>query len=175
MRAVVAGVAAVLALGAAALVLADLLGDAGHVVAVALWAAAGLAAVAFRITAQLPLAWAGAGLLGATLIKAAGHDWTTLGAGQAALELLLTAAAILAAGWLARALSSSRQPVAVASAVASGVALVSALVAVGELTESDRGEGLAAVGIAVVYGLLAAAAQRKPEPGTSRPRCGFPA
>ena len=162
-RAFLAGVAALLGLGAAGLALVDLLGDAGHVVAVVLWSAAGLAAVAVGARrSRWALAWAGGGLLSATLIKVVGYDWSQLGADQAASELLVCAAAILAAGWLVRALSRSEEPIAAASAVASGVALVSTIGALDQLVPSERPAGALLIAVAAVYATLAAAAQREP-------------
>jgi uncharacterized membrane protein len=162
-RAFLAGVAVLLGLGAAGLVLVDLLGDVGHVVTVVLWSTAGLAAVALGARhSRWSAAWAGAGLLAATLIKVAGYDWSQLGSDQGASELLVCAAAILAAGWLVRALSTSGAPIGAASAVASGVALVSTISALAQLVPSERPAGALLLGVAAVFGALAAAAQREP-------------
>jgi Predicted membrane protein (DUF2339) len=164
LRAALAGLAALLTLGAAGLALADLFGDAGHVVTVVLWSAAGLAAVvAGSPRSRAAFAWAGGGLLTATLIKVVGYDWPQLGHDQGAAELLVCAAAILAAGWLARALSPSREPVTAISAVAAGVSLASTIAALGQLVPSDRAAGAIIVGVAAVYGVLAAVAQRRTE------------
>jgi uncharacterized membrane protein len=160
-RGLLAGFAGLLALGAAGLALVDLLGDDGHVVTVVLWSAAGLGAVVFGARARASVAWAGAGLLVATLIKVVGYDWSQLGNDQGAAELLVCAGAILAAGWLARALSSSPEPISAVSAVAAAVSLASSIAALDQLVPSEGPAGAAMLAVAAVYGALAAAAQRQ--------------
>jgi uncharacterized membrane protein len=161
-RSMLVGFAGLLALGAAGLALVDLLGDAGHVVTVVLWSASGLFAVALGARRRhASAAWVGAGVLVATLIKVVGYDWSQLGNDQGAAELLVSAAAILAAGWLVRALSPSPEPIAVASAAAAGVSLVSTIAALDQLVASERPAGAAMLAVAAVYGALAAAAQRQ--------------
>ena len=160
-RILLAGFAGLLDLGAAGLALVDLLGDAGHVVTIVLWSASGLGAVALGARGRHAfVAWTGAGVLVATLIKVVGYDWPQIGNDQGAAELLVCAGAILAAGWLARALSSSPQPVSAASAAAAAVSLVSTIVALDQLVPSERPAGAAMLAVAAVYGVLAAAAQR---------------
>ena len=160
-RGTLAGFAGLLALGAAGLALVDLLGDAGHVVTIVLWSASGLGAVAVGSRRRrASLAWAGAGVLAATLVKVVGYDWSQLGNDQGAAELLVCAAAILAAGFLARALSTSPEPVSAGSAVAAAVSLASTIAALDQLVPSERPAGAAMLAVAAVYGLLAGVAQR---------------
>jgi uncharacterized membrane protein len=158
------GAAAVaLGLAVSALWLVVAFGDAGHVAAVVLWSAAGLSVVVLATPrGGFALVVPACFLLVVTLAKAALYDWPELGADQGALEMLVSSAAILLAGWLLRARSASTARVTIASAVAASVSLVASASAIGELVVSDRLAGVAMIAVAAVYAALAAVAQREP-------------
>jgi Predicted membrane protein (DUF2339) len=158
---ILAGLAVVLGLGTTALALAAAFGNAGHGVAIVLWSAVGLSAVGLATPrGRFAVVVAANLLLVATLAKAALYDWPELGADQGALETLVASAAILLAGWMLRAFSSTAARVTIVSAAAAAVALVSSTAAIDQLVDPDRLAGVGMLGIAAVYALLAALAHR---------------
>jgi uncharacterized membrane protein len=159
--------AAVLALYAAALGVLEAFvaaGDAfdwGHVAVTALWAAvaAGVFASGLR-RPSVALQYAGLVWLGVTLVKLVGHDVASLGPTERGLSALAVAAAALVTGFLVeRALAEEGTTVLGGVLLAASAALAaygSATLVTGDLGSAD-GDGLALLGAAAVYGLLAAA------------------
>jgi uncharacterized membrane protein len=129
-----------------------------------LWSLAGLAAVVVgarrsRLAAALGLTW-----LGLVLFKAVDFDWPTLGPHLASWSLLSCGAALLLAGFLLRALSTSDERALIAApALTAPRALVLAVIAAVELVGVDgRAFGVTLLALAAVYAGLAAAVFARP-------------
>lgn len=146
--------------------------EAGHV---ALSAVAGLAAVAGTVVAArraspglaaVALAGSFAIVAESTLFDLVGVWW--LGGDWGAASLLVAAVQLLAAGVLLRVCWSTREPLGLASGAAAGVALASALVALGVLAPAEPDLafrlwfGASVAAVALVYLALSAAVFRFP-------------
>jgi len=157
-RAALVGVATLLLLDAVSLVVVEISFSVGHVIVTAIWACAGLAAVALGARFREPAATnAGFAWLLFTLVKVIGFDWSQLGESRGAVSLLAVALCVLLAGVALRVLDDRDAPLAVVSLVCAVTSLVGFVVAIGVLVDGDRARGAALLAPVALFAALAVA------------------
>jgi uncharacterized membrane protein len=163
--------ASLLALDAVGLLVLEAYPESGfhhaHVLVTGLWSLAGLVAVVGSLRRGAPIATTlGLGWLALVLAKVLDYDWRVLEHHTASWSLLLCGAALLAAGFLLRALSDSEEPLTGIAALTSVTALALGVVAAGTLlgfdfeSSSNRAFGAGLLGLAAVYAGLGASVFR---------------
>lgn len=148
----------------------------GQVVATAIWGALGVAAVvlAGRVGPRA-LAAAGFAYVTFALLKSAAFDWHELGDGGAATSLVISSAAVLAAGFQARWQRAVHSPGAELIAIGTGAtAAVAGIVALGRWIGYDsRAWSLGAALVAVVLVAAGAAPYARRRAGDADPSLRF--